>query len=155
MTPACFKAWASCFIRVQQIKKTRSKLTSLSTPWKYVSVVQHFQPQELFLHFRSVSESVARADKKEAEVNHFTVSAHSLCAEKSFGLGFHKDSLWFIPFITTLAVGLNRGIFPFLLIQQYLSVRLAVSMIHICWKYVGHQLRLHSVVGISLRVLKF
>lgn len=95
-------------------------------------------------------------DKNEVKVNHFTVSAHSFHSKKSFDLGFHKDSLWLIPFVTNLAfVGLYKGIFPFLLIQQYLSVRLAISMIHICWKYIGRRLQLHSVVNISLSVLKF
>jgi len=91
--------------------------------------------------------------EKEVEVEHFTVSAHSFIAKKSLDLGFHGSSLYLIGLSTNLAcAAFHHGILPFLFVQQYLFVRVAIVIMHIIWKFFGHSLKLHSVVK-SLSIL--
>jgi hypothetical protein len=88
-----------------------------------------------------------RTSEKEIEVEHFTVSAHSFTAKKSLDLGFHMSSLLLIPLVTYLArTAVHHGILPFLLVQQYLLVRIIIVVMYIIWKFFGYFLELHSVV---------
>jgi len=53
--------------------------------------------------------------------------------------------LYLIAIITNLAA-FYHGILPFLCVQQYLFMRVAIAIMHIIWKFFGYLLQLHSVV---------
>ena len=92
---------------------------------------------------------VPLTDQKDIEIEHFTASAHSFLSKKPLEIGFQKISVILIAFLTIMASGfVSCGILPFVLVQQYLFVRIAISGMDTIWKTLGSCLGLHSVVSI-------
>ena len=86
-------------------------------------------------------------DERDIKVAHFTVSAHSFLSQKQSGI-FDKTSVIFIFLITNTVFRSMRSIIflPFILVQQYLVIRVTISVMNVIWKFFGHIVGLHSLV---------